>query len=106
VECDEDSAPESFLDTDNWLNWNDTLDNPNHSEDDCKADIECDIEQDSAVKNPEFTEQWEVSAIPNISTLSWPSHKSKGQGEKVLVTISVTKMSRKSGVTKKYNRLF
>jgi len=44
VESDEDSAPESISDTDDWLNWNGDLDNPNDSEDDCAADAESDIQ--------------------------------------------------------------
>jgi hypothetical protein len=28
VKTDEDSSPESILDTDDWLNWNGDLDNP------------------------------------------------------------------------------
>jgi hypothetical protein len=43
VESDEDSAPESISDTDDWLNCNGDLDNPNDSEDDCAADDEFDI---------------------------------------------------------------
>ena len=43
VERDEDSAPESISDTQDWLNWNGDLDNPNHSEDNCVADVESEI---------------------------------------------------------------
>ena len=38
VESDEDSAPECISDTNDWLNWYCSLDNPNDSEDDCAAD--------------------------------------------------------------------
>jgi len=34
VESDDDSTPESISDTDDWLNWNGDLDNPNDSEED------------------------------------------------------------------------
>jgi len=44
VGSDEDSAPESLSDSDDWLNWNGNLNNPNDSEDDCSADDESDIE--------------------------------------------------------------
>jgi len=44
VESDEDSAPESISDTEDWLNWNGDLDNPNDSEDYCAADVESDME--------------------------------------------------------------
>jgi len=44
VESDEDSAPESISDTDDWLDWNGDLDNLNDSEDHWVADDESDIE--------------------------------------------------------------
>jgi len=50
VEHNEDSAPESILGTDDWLNWNGDLDNPKDSEDDCAADNESDIEQNNAIE--------------------------------------------------------
>jgi len=34
-ESDKDSAPETISNTENWLNWNGDLDNPNESEDEC-----------------------------------------------------------------------
>jgi len=43
VESDDDSTPESISDTNDWLNRNGDLDNPNDSEDDCAADDESDI---------------------------------------------------------------
>jgi hypothetical protein len=33
AKCEQDSAPESILDTEDWFNWNGDLDNPNSSED-------------------------------------------------------------------------
>jgi len=53
TECDEDSAPESISDTENWPNWNGNLDNPNVSEDDWKADGESDLEQENVIQDPE-----------------------------------------------------
>jgi len=44
VESDEDSPPAILSDTDDWLNWNGDLDNPNDSEDDCAAHDESNIE--------------------------------------------------------------
>jgi len=44
VGSDQDVAQQSILDTDDWLNWNDDLHNPNDSEDDCAADDETDTE--------------------------------------------------------------
>jgi len=53
VESDEASAPESISDTDDWLNWNGYLDNPNDSEEDCPADDESDIEHNNGIVDSE-----------------------------------------------------
>jgi len=53
VESDENSAPESLSDTNDWLNWNGDLDNPNDSEDDCAVDDESDIEQYNGIEDSE-----------------------------------------------------
>jgi len=54
------------LDTENWLNWNGDLDNPNDSEDDWEADIEFEIELDNGIEDPETPGQQEVTAGPNV----------------------------------------
>jgi len=54
------------LNTKNWLNGNDDLDNPNDSEDDCGADVQSDIEQDNGMEDPECAEPRDVSAAPNV----------------------------------------
>jgi len=40
LKSDEDRAPESISDTEDWLTWSGDLENPNDSKDDCGADIE------------------------------------------------------------------
>jgi len=77
VASDEDSAPERISDTEYWLNRDGVMDNPNDSEDDCAADIESDIEQHNAIEVPEWSEQQNVSATPNIPGLIRPTQKSK-----------------------------
>jgi hypothetical protein len=54
VECDEDGAPESISDTEDWLNWEGDLDNPIDSEVDCAEDDESDIEHNNGIKDPEW----------------------------------------------------
>jgi len=56
VESDVDSAPESISDTEDWLNWNRDLDNPNDSEDHCAAADESDIEHNNGIEDPECPE--------------------------------------------------
>jgi len=70
---DEDSAPESISDSENWLNWNGDSDNPNLSKDDWDADSESDLEQDNVIKDPETPAQRHVSAAPNVPGLIRPS---------------------------------
>jgi len=77
VESDEDSAPEIILDTEDCLNWNCNINNPNDSKDNCPADIESDIEQDNRIEVPECPEQRDVSAARNVPALIRPTRKSK-----------------------------
>jgi len=66
VKSDEDSAPDSISDTEDWLHWNCDLDNPNDTEHDCTADVESEIEEGNGIEDPECPEQWDVSAVPNV----------------------------------------
>ena len=52
VESDQDSPTETISDTDDWLDWNGDLDNPNYSEEDCAADDESDIEHNIYIEHP------------------------------------------------------
>jgi len=56
VETDDDGATQSISDTDDWLNCNGDLDNPNDSEEDCAADNESDIEHNNGIEDPECPE--------------------------------------------------
>jgi len=101
VEIDDDSAPESISDTDEWLNWNGDLDNPNDSEDDCAVDDESDIGRNNGIEDSECSEQQDVSAAPNVPGLVRPTQKSKRQAEKVLVTVNAVETRRNKGGKKK-----
>jgi hypothetical protein len=69
VESDEDCTPECISDTEDWLNWNGDIDDRNDSEDDGAVDVECDIEQENSINDPECPEQQDVSAAPNVPRL-------------------------------------
>jgi hypothetical protein len=101
VESDEDSAPESILDTEDWLNWNGDLDNPNDSEDDCAADVESDMDQENVIEDPESQEQQDVSGTLNVPALIRPIRKSKRHAEKLLVTVNAMETRRNKGEKKK-----
>jgi len=77
VETDENSARECISDTEDGLNWNVDLDNPIDSEGNCMEDVEWDIEQRTSSEDPEFPEQRDVSAAPNVHGLIRPTWKSK-----------------------------
>jgi len=62
VQSDEDIAHESIADSDDWLNWNGDLENPNNSKDDCVADVESVIEGAKSIEDLEYPEQRDVSA--------------------------------------------
>jgi len=98
VESDEVCAAESISDTEDWLNRNGDLDNPNDSEDDCTADVESDTEQDNGIDDPECPAQWEMSPAPNVPGLIGPTQKSKIQAEKVLMTVNAFETRRHKGV--------
>jgi len=101
VDCDEYIAPESISDTENWLNREGDLDNPNDSEDYWVADIESDIVQDNGIEYLECPEKWDVSATPNVRRLIRPIRKSKRQAEQVLVTVNAIETRRNKGGRKK-----
>jgi len=105
VESNDDSPPESISDTENWLNWNGDLDNPNDSEEDCAAADESDTEYNTGIEDPECPEQQDVSAAPNVPRLVRPTRKSKRQAEKVLVTVNAVETRRNKGGKKKLDRM-
>jgi len=101
LESDGDTAPKSILDTEDWLDWNGNLDNPNDIEDDCAADFEPGMQQDNSIEDPESPEQWDVSAVPNVPGLIQPTQKSKRHAGKVLVMVNAIETRRNKGVKKK-----
>jgi len=100
AESDEDSSPESISDTENWLNWNGDLDNPNNSEDDWEADNESDMELDNCSEVSETLEVRNVSAAPNVPGLIRPTRQSKKKVEKELLTVNILETRRNKGIKK------
>ena len=101
VASDRDSAPESISDTEDLLNWNGIMDNPNETEDDCTADFESDIKQGNGIEDPEYPVHRDLSAEPNVPGLIRPTRKSMIQAQKVLVTVNATESWRNKGVKNK-----
>jgi hypothetical protein len=97
VESDNDGAPDSISNTEDSLNWNCDLDNPNDSEEDCVAADESDTEHNNGIEDPECPEQQHVSAAPNVPGLVRPTRKSKRQAEQVLVTVNGVETWRNKG---------
>jgi len=105
VEGDEDSAPESISNTEDWFNWNGYLDSPHDSEDDCAADFEPHTEQDNGIEDAQCSEPQDVIAAPIVLRLSRPTRKSKREAEKVLMTVNAIETRRNNGQKKKYDRM-
>jgi len=101
VESDEDSTPERIPDTDDWLNWNGDLDNPNKKEENCAADDKSNIDPNTGIEDPECSEQQDVSAAPTLPGLVRPTWKSKRQAEQVLVMVNGVETRRNKGGMKK-----
>jgi len=101
VESDQDSAPRSLSDTDDWLYWNGNLDNPNATGDVCAADVTSAMEQGNGFEDPECPEQGDVSAAPNVPGLIRPTLKSKRQAEKVFEMVKAIETRRNKGVKTK-----
>jgi len=105
VESDYDCATESSLDTEDWLNWNGDLDNPNNSKDDCVADGESDIKQANSIADPEWSEEWDVIAALNVPTFIRSTRKSRRQAEKMLVTVNAIETRRNTWVNTNLERM-
>jgi len=101
AESDEDSSPESISDTENWLNWNGDLDNPNDIEDDWEADNESDMELDKGSEDSETPEVRNVSAAPNVPELIQPIRQSRKKVEKALLTVNIMETRRNKLIKKK-----
>jgi len=76
TESDEDSAPESISNTEDWLDRNGDLDNPNESEDDWEADNESDVKQDNAMEDPDSPYHRDMSSAANVPGLIWQTRRS------------------------------
>jgi hypothetical protein len=67
VQSAEVISPEWISDTNNWLDLNGDLDNPNAGRDDWNADNKSDIQLDNTIKDLVWAMHREVSTPPNIS---------------------------------------
>jgi len=101
AKSDEDSLPESIADTENWLNWNGYLDNPNDSEDNWEADNESDMELDNCREDSETRQHRIVSAAPNVPGLIPPTRRSKQKVEKAFMMVNILELRSNKGIKKK-----
>jgi len=105
VESDEDSSPESILDTENWLFWNADLGVPTDREDNCTAGVESDLVRDNVIEDPESPERQDVSSATNIAGLIRPTRMSQRQAAMELVAVNTMGRSRNEGIKKKQDRI-
>jgi len=100
VKSDENSATECISDTENWLARNRNLEIPNDSKDNFTVDIESDIEHDNCMEHPECSEQWDVSAAPNVPGMILQTRKLKRQAGNVLVMVHAMETRRNKQIQK------
>jgi len=98
---DEDSSPETISDTENWLNWNGDLDNPNKNEDDWEADNESDMELANGREASQTLGQQNDSAAPNVPRLIRPIRRTKKKVEKELMMANIIETRRNNMIKKK-----
>jgi len=77
VKSREVSAPQRVSTTDDWLNWNGNLDDPNDREDYWVVDVQYDSEQDTSIEDPQCSEQQNVSSAPHVHGFIPPTWRSK-----------------------------
>jgi len=94
---DMDSARDSILDTENWLDWNRNLDTPHECEDDCEADNESDIELDKGVEDPKTPGLWNLCAAPSVPRVILPTQTSKNKASMGLMTVNTMATRRNMG---------
>jgi len=93
------------MDTENWLNWNGDLDNPNESKDNKQVDDESDVEYDNSIEDLVDSEWQNVSAAPNTSELTLPLWRLMKLTDKVLMPVD-TMYTRRNKVSKtKWDRM-
>ena len=97
---DVDSAPETILNTENWLDWNWNFDDSNQINDNREADNESDIERGNGIDDLESPNQGDVSAVPKVPRFIWPTCRSQKTAQMVLRTVN-TMASRKNKWYKK-----
>jgi len=59
------------------------------------------MEQDNSIEYPEWPEQWDVSAAPNVPRLIRPTWKSMRMADKMSMSVNAIETSRNKGVKKK-----
>jgi hypothetical protein len=57
--------------------------------------------QNNGIKDPEYPEQWEVSAAPTVHRLVRPTPKLKRLAENVFVIVNAIEMRRNKGLRKR-----
>jgi hypothetical protein len=101
AECDEDSSPESFADTENGHNWKKDPDNPNECDDDLEATNESEMQLDNASEDSETPEQQNGSAAPNVPGWIRPIHRIKKIVELLLMKVNIMETRRNKGIKNK-----
>lgn len=88
------------MDTDNWLQCNREFDNPFESYVDWEAADESNIQLDNRIDDLEVPEEQDLSAVSNVTGLSWPIQKSSTNAEKGFMMFNAMETRRYKGNNK------
>jgi len=94
ADINETNPTELISDSEYWINMNGDLDNPNVSKDDWEVDNEFDTDLNYGIEDPEFPEQWDVCAAPNVPGLIWPTRRSNNTAQKGFMTVNAMQTKR------------
>jgi len=97
AKCDDDCAPDSISNNQNWINWNGDLHDLNQSEDDWVAHYKSNVELDNGFEDPKSPEQQDASTALTSARLIQPTQWSKKKAEKLLTTVNAIDTRRNKG---------
>ena len=101
AKSDDECSSESISDTENCLNWNGVVDNPNNSRDTWEADNESDNKLDNSSVDSDSPEQRNVGAAPNVPRLIQPVQRAKRKVQKASMTENIMETRRNKAIKKK-----
>lgn len=95
---DEDSAPESVLDTEYWLDRNGDFNILNRREHEWDVDNKSEIVLEHGIRHSETSDHWDVRATLNVAGFVWPIRRSTNKADNVLVAVGTMDARRSTAI--------